>query len=221
MAEFQIKTSENGKVQGPFSSGQLKKLVGQGKLRPEHLVSANGGASWQPATGVVGLKFPLPASSSQTPPPSPQENSPPPQRLSKWVIVGGGIGVLCLVVCSCGVGFLIAPGSGDVATSNGDDGSHPAVELDSSARPSAANGTPRPAPAAKPVTALSREEFRSRFLNKSPAVLLEWGRPDRTREVGDSKYWFYFNVTYDSVTQIVDGKVQVVIRDDKITSINF
>ena len=29
MAEFHVKTSEDGKLQGPFSSGQLKKLAEQ------------------------------------------------------------------------------------------------------------------------------------------------------------------------------------------------
>jgi len=125
MAEFQIKTSENGKVQGPFSSGQLKKLAGQGKLRPEHLVSANGGASWHPATRVSGLEFPSPAPRLESTPPSPRENSPGPKKLPRWMIGGGAIGVLCLVVIAGGVGFLIATGSGD-------DGSYPTIELDSS-----------------------------------------------------------------------------------------
>ena len=125
MAEFHVKTSEDGKLQGPFSSGQLKKLAGQGKLRPEHLVSRDGGASWHPATRVSGLEFSSPPPSPQTTPSSPQENSPAPKKLPSWVIVGGAIGVLCLVVIAGGVGFLIATGSGD-------DGSYPTIELDSS-----------------------------------------------------------------------------------------
>jgi hypothetical protein len=87
MAEFHIKTSENGKLLGPFSSAQLKKLVGKGKLQPEHLVSANGGASWHPATRVSGLEFPGPPPSPQTTPSSPQENSPGPNGLN----AGGGV----------------------------------------------------------------------------------------------------------------------------------
>ena len=56
MAEFQIKTSENGKVQGPFSSGQLKKLAEQGKLLPKHLVSSDQGASWNAASRFPALE---------------------------------------------------------------------------------------------------------------------------------------------------------------------
>jgi acyl carrier protein len=57
MAQYHVKTSEDGKFQGPFSAGQLKELAGQGKLQPQHLVSANGGESWHQADEVAGLEF--------------------------------------------------------------------------------------------------------------------------------------------------------------------
>ena len=50
LPEYHVKTTENGKLHGPFSSEQVKKLARKGKLRSEHLVSANGGASWRPAS---------------------------------------------------------------------------------------------------------------------------------------------------------------------------
>lgn len=57
MSQFHVKTSEDGKLQGPFSAGQLKEMAGQGKLQPQHLISANGGASWHQADEVAGLDF--------------------------------------------------------------------------------------------------------------------------------------------------------------------
>jgi hypothetical protein len=41
-------------VEGPFSTGQLKVLVGAGRINPSTLVSADQ-ADWQPLSCVVGL----------------------------------------------------------------------------------------------------------------------------------------------------------------------
>jgi len=60
MAEYHVKTSENGKHQGPFSGRQLKQLARTGQLQPDHLISADGGTSWHEATKVTGLEFVAP-----------------------------------------------------------------------------------------------------------------------------------------------------------------
>ena len=60
MAEFHVKTSETGTVQGPFSSGQVKTLAEKGKLEPNHLVSSDKGASWNAASRFPSLEFPEP-----------------------------------------------------------------------------------------------------------------------------------------------------------------
>jgi hypothetical protein len=136
MAEFQIKTSENGKVQGPFSSGQLKKLAAQGKFQPEHLVSANGGASWHPATQVSGLEFDSPVASPQsTPPPmppQPSEDGPDEQSVvqlsvsKRTLILAGSIfGLLCVGV---GIGVFLMAGGSDEPTSGGGRTSIPGFE---------------------------------------------------------------------------------------------
>jgi hypothetical protein len=128
MAEFHIKTSETGKLQGPFSGAQLKKLAEQGKLRPEHLVSANGGASWHPATRVAGLEFCLPHPSPQRPPPppmppQPSEDGPDEQSLVQLsvskrtlVVVGTAFGLLCVAV---GIGVLLIAGRSDEPVTDG------------------------------------------------------------------------------------------------------
>jgi len=127
MAEFHIKTSENGKVQGPFSSAQLKKLAGQGKLRPEHLVSANGGASWHPATRVADLEFPSATSTPRlSPPPLPPplpEDGPDGKSVVQLsvskrtlVVVGTAFGLLCVGV---GIGVLLIAGRSDEPLTDG------------------------------------------------------------------------------------------------------
>ena len=57
MAQFHVKTHERGEAQGPFSSGQLKKLAEQGNLESKHLVSSDKGASWNAANRFPALKF--------------------------------------------------------------------------------------------------------------------------------------------------------------------
>lgn len=50
----------NGRTQGPFSSGQLKKFAAQGKLKPQHEVSTDR-QRWAPVSAVKGLSAPAPA----------------------------------------------------------------------------------------------------------------------------------------------------------------
>ena len=57
MAGFHVRTSENGKVQGPFSGQQLVQLVRSTAIQPHHLVSQDGGESWHAATRFSGLDF--------------------------------------------------------------------------------------------------------------------------------------------------------------------
>ena len=56
-AKVFVKTKDDGAVQGPFSSQQIKKLAAQGKLKPHHLLSKNR-QTWQRASAVKGLAFP-------------------------------------------------------------------------------------------------------------------------------------------------------------------
>jgi HEAT repeat protein len=52
-----VKTKDDGVVQGPVSSEQIKKLAIQGKLKPHHLLSKDG-RTWQRASKVKGIGFP-------------------------------------------------------------------------------------------------------------------------------------------------------------------
>jgi hypothetical protein len=56
MPEFYVKTKPGGKVQGPFTGAQLRKLKAQGRLRANHLVSKDR-ERWSPCGRVKGLGF--------------------------------------------------------------------------------------------------------------------------------------------------------------------
>jgi hypothetical protein len=123
MAEFHIKTSESGKLQGPFSSGQLKKLAEQGKLQPKHLVSSDKGASWNAASRFPALEFhepdlqleepsaavqPISISPDDLPTPLPPSSAGISKKLVLAFVVGGGMLVL-LVACAIGM-FVFSDG---------------------------------------------------------------------------------------------------------------
>jgi len=57
MAQYLIKTTEDGKSHGPVSSRQLKNLAGAGKLLPTHLISPDAGNTWHQASRFTGLEF--------------------------------------------------------------------------------------------------------------------------------------------------------------------
>jgi hypothetical protein len=57
MAEYRVKTSESGAVQGPFSGRQLRTLANSGQLQPHFLVSQDNGVSWNEASRYEGLAF--------------------------------------------------------------------------------------------------------------------------------------------------------------------
>ena len=60
--------SRDGKRFGPMTSGQLRKLCKEGKIRPADLICRVGGDRWIPAGGVQGLfpsSAPMPAEPQQ------------------------------------------------------------------------------------------------------------------------------------------------------------
>ena len=121
MAEFHVKTSETGTVQGPFSSGQVKTLAEKGKLEPNHLVSSDKGASWNAASRFPSLEFPEPDLQLEEPSAAVQpisvstdslsESLPPSSaRISKKLVlsfvVGGGM--LALLVAGVMGRFVVS-----------------------------------------------------------------------------------------------------------------
>jgi len=121
MAEFHVKTSETGTLQGPFSSGQLKKLAEKGKLQPNHLVSSDKGALWNAASRFPALQFPEPDLQLEEPSATVQHISvstdnlsgplsPSSKRTSKKLVlsfvVGGGM--LVLLVASVIAKFVVS-----------------------------------------------------------------------------------------------------------------
>jgi hypothetical protein len=121
MAEFHVKTSETGTLQGPFSSGQLKKFAEKGKLQPNHLVSSDKGASWNAASRFPALQFPEPDLQLEEPSATVQHISvstdnrsaplsPSSKRTSKKLVllfvVGGGM--LVLLVASVIGKFVVS-----------------------------------------------------------------------------------------------------------------
>ncbi|QEH31810.1 hypothetical protein OJF2_02750 [Aquisphaera giovannonii] len=79
---------------------------------------------------------------------------------------------------------------------------------------------PEPAGPARPV--FPREEFTRRVMGKSEdEVVAAVGRPDVTSEDNGARYWHFKKRTRDPVTQDEDTDVQVVIKEGKVTNINF
>ena len=195
MAEFQIKTSENGKVQGPFSSGQLKKLVGQGKLRPEYLVSANGGASWHPATRVSGLEFPSPAPRPEsTPPPmppQPSEDGPDEQSVVQLsvskrtlIVAGAAFGLLCVGVV---VGVFLMAGGSDEPTDAG-------VTADATSDTSRSDNTSEKVILTTPV---GKWRSKGKLLTVAPNQI----GPNKDRD-GNISYWDIASITHSGDTKL-------------------
>ena len=122
MAEFHVKTSEAGQLQGPFSSGQLKQLAEKGKLQPNHLVSSDKGESWNAASRFPALEFPEPDLQLEEPSPAIQPISvstdtlsaplpPSSARISKKLVLSFvvGAGMLVLLV-ACGLSKFVVSG---------------------------------------------------------------------------------------------------------------
>ena len=57
MSDFWIKTAESAQHQGPFSGRQIKQLATTGQLKPDHLVSSDDCATWNPARQFGNLDF--------------------------------------------------------------------------------------------------------------------------------------------------------------------
>jgi len=57
LSDFWIKTAESAQHQGPFSGRQIKQLATTGQLKPDHLVSSDDCATWNPARQFGNLDF--------------------------------------------------------------------------------------------------------------------------------------------------------------------
>jgi len=67
MGRFYVKTRKGAARQGPFSSEQLKALAAGGKLKPDYLVSKDGGETWYLAGNITDLPRPKTAPAPRPP----------------------------------------------------------------------------------------------------------------------------------------------------------
>lgn len=71
---------------------------------------------------------------------------------------------------------------------------------------------------------MSRDEFTRAVQGRTPdQVIAAVGRPDRTSTGGEgglTQYWYYDDAAKDPITGKV-GKVQVVVEDGKVRTINY
>jgi hypothetical protein len=74
----------------------------------------------------------------------------------------------------------------------------------------------RPAP-------IPRAKFRESVVGKTPdEVIAAAGKPDSTSESGrGTANWYYQERTVDPVTEKLDGRVQVVFEDGRVSQVNF
>lgn len=68
----------------------------------------------------------------------------------------------------------------------------------------------------------THDDFRSVVLNKTEQeVISTIGRPSQNQDLGQVKMWYYYGITYDSVTQNKDSMVQVSFLNGRVDSVNF
>lgn len=69
----------------------------------------------------------------------------------------------------------------------------------------------------------SREQFMVRFNGKPAQELLDiLGPPSRRQQsTASPDYWYYTNVTYDTLTKKEDSSVQIVIELSRVKQIGF
>lgn len=79
-----------------------------------------------------------------------------------------------------------------------------------------------PPPASPPEPVFTRPEFTRRVMGKTESeVVAAVGKPDETTEDNSARYWHYKKRTQDPLTQEKDTDVQVVIKQGKVSNINY
>lgn len=67
----------------------------------------------------------------------------------------------------------------------------------------------------------SRDEFKKLVIGKTEKEVLELvGKPDKTSEAGQTKYWHYHDRTIDPITGKADSITQLVFDNGAVSSVN-
>ncbi len=79
-----------------------------------------------------------------------------------------------------------------------------------------------PPPAQAPDPVYPRPEFSRRVMGKTESEVIQAvGKPDDTSEDNNARYWHFKKRTLDPLTQQKDSDVQVVIKQGKVSNINY
>lgn len=84
-------------------------------------------------------------------------------------------------------------------------------------------GTPTAPPANPPAAKkMTRDELRQKVVGLTEDELMKAvGRPRKTTELGDDRYYFYDDLTVDAASGKTDANIQVVIQNGKVVRVNY
>ena len=169
MSKYYVKTSRDGRVQGPFTREQLTGLASKGKLQGDHLVSKDA-HEWYIARNIRDLPLAAPASAADESPATanaaalaaraatahrPAKPVAPPRgpRLPAMLITGLVSALLAVVALTA---WFLHSG-------NGNSDGPPPVATGQDRGPSAPKPSPKPAAAVKPVPPPPAPKPKRRF----------------------------------------------------------